>query len=62
MSFLLAGETPPRPPLPQDTTPPRPPPPETDDEDDAAFPIPQANQPIMVSRTAMWGLFNLKYN
>ncbi|KAL5006317.1 hypothetical protein ScPMuIL_015123 [Solemya velum] len=47
------AETPPRPPLPQDTTPPRPPPPETDDEDDAAFPIPQANQPIMMAAHAL---------
>lgn len=47
------GGAPPRPPLPNDNaTPPRPPPPETDDEDEAAFPTPQANQPIMVS---YWG-------
>ncbi|KAJ8298697.1 hypothetical protein KUTeg_022757 [Tegillarca granosa] len=37
--------------LPQDTTPPRPPPPETDDEED--FPVPQANQPIMMAAHAL---------
>ncbi|XP_035828646.1 vinculin [Aplysia californica] len=44
---------PPRPPLPHETAPPRPPPPETDDEDDSAFPIPQANQPIMMAAHAL---------
>ncbi|XP_062603621.1 vinculin-like, partial [Saccostrea cucullata] len=45
---------PPRPPLPNDNaTPPRPPPPETDDEDEAAFPTPQANQPIMMAAHAL---------
>lgn len=51
-SYLLLSTgdgAPPRPPLPYDQAPPRPPPPETDDEDEAAFPIPQANQPIMVN-------------
>ncbi|XP_041366234.1 vinculin-like isoform X8 [Gigantopelta aegis] len=42
---------PPRPPLPHEMAPPRPPPPETDDEDD--FPIPQANQPIMMAAHAL---------
>jgi hypothetical protein len=43
---VLDGGAPPRPPPPHEMAPPRPPPPETDDEED--FPIPQANQPIMV--------------
>eukprot|EP00105_Crassostrea_gigas_P038263 XP_019922411.1 PREDICTED: vinculin isoform X12 [Crassostrea gigas] len=48
------GGAPPRPPLPNDNaTPPRPPPPETDDEDEAAFPTPQANQPIMMAAHAL---------
>ncbi|XP_055996032.1 vinculin-like isoform X15 [Ostrea edulis] len=48
------GGAPPRPPLPTDNaTPPRPPPPETDDEDEAAFPTPQANQPIMMAAHAL---------
>ncbi|KAK3103120.1 hypothetical protein FSP39_016625 [Pinctada imbricata] len=47
------GGAPPRPPLPEDSTPPRPPPPETDDEDEAAFPTPQANQPIMMAAHAL---------
>ncbi|XP_076450558.1 vinculin-like isoform X9 [Babylonia areolata] len=42
---------PPRPPPPHDLAPPRPPPPETDDEED--FPIPQANQPIMMAAHAL---------
>lgn len=42
-------DAPPRPPLPHETVPPRPPPPETDDEDESAFPMPQANQPIMMA-------------
>ncbi len=44
----VSENAPPRPPPPRDTAPPRPPPPETDDEDEMNFPIPQANQPIMV--------------
>uniref|UniRef100_T1JL97 Vinculin n=1 Tax=Strigamia maritima TaxID=126957 RepID=T1JL97_STRMM len=41
---------PPRPPLPLgEHPPPRPPPPETDDEDEIHFPVPQANQPIMMA-------------
>lgn len=44
--LLVLTDVPPRPPPPSDMAPPRPPPPETDDEED--FPIPQANQPIMV--------------
>ena len=44
--ILTDGGAPPRPPPPHEMVPPRPPPPETDDEED--FPIPQANQPIMV--------------
>lgn len=48
------GGAPPRPPLPNDNAmPPRPPPPETDDEDEAAFPTPQANQPIMMAAHAL---------
>ena len=48
MRFIAvsADRVPPRPPLPRDNAPPRPPPPETDDEED--FPVPMANQPIMV--------------
>ncbi|ESP05115.1 hypothetical protein LOTGIDRAFT_102378 [Lottia gigantea] len=42
---------PPRPPLPHELAPPRPPPPDTDDEED--FPIPQANQPIMMAAHAL---------
>ncbi|XP_055899269.1 vinculin-like isoform X3 [Biomphalaria glabrata] len=50
----ISGDSaPPRPPLPYDQAPPRPPPPETDDEDEAAFPIPQANQPIMMAAHAL---------
>ncbi|XP_025087818.1 vinculin-like isoform X9 [Pomacea canaliculata] len=44
-------DVPPRPPPPSDMAPPRPPPPETDDEED--FPIPQANQPIMMAAHAL---------
>ncbi|XP_064603655.1 vinculin-like isoform X2 [Liolophura sinensis] len=44
---------PPRPPPPHEMAPPRPPPPETDDEDEMAFPIPQANQPIMMAAHAL---------
>ena len=50
MKEPLFSDAPPRPPLPTETVPPRPPPPETDDEDEMNFPIPQENQPIMVSR------------
>jgi hypothetical protein len=46
--IIVDGDIPPRPPLPHETAPARPPPPDTDDEED--FPIPQANQPIMVSK------------
>ncbi|CAE1284850.1 VCL [Acanthosepion pharaonis] len=49
MSQLHISDAPPRPPLPHETVPPRPPPPETDDEDESAFPMPQANQPIMMA-------------
>ncbi|BFZ04162.1 hypothetical protein BsWGS_07200 [Bradybaena similaris] len=50
----ISGQgAPPRPPLPYDHAPPRPPPPETDDEDEMAFPIPQANQPIMMAAHAL---------
>ena len=45
------GDIPPRPPLPHETAPARPPPPDTDDEED--FPIPQANQPIMMAAHAL---------
>jgi len=48
LSRTADSTAPPRPPLPRETAPPRPPPPETDDEED--FPMPQANQPIMVSK------------
>ena len=48
-ALVSTDRAPPRPPLPMDSAPPRPPPPETDDEDDLNFPLPQANQPIMVS-------------
>ncbi|KAH9489226.1 hypothetical protein Btru_058825 [Bulinus truncatus] len=51
--YISAEGAPPRPPLPYDQAPPRPPPPETDDEDEAAFPIPQANQPIMMAAHAL---------
>ncbi|XP_055996029.1 vinculin-like isoform X10 [Ostrea edulis] len=52
--YTRDGGAPPRPPLPTDNaTPPRPPPPETDDEDEAAFPTPQANQPIMMAAHAL---------
>lgn len=47
LMFIPDGDIPPRPPLPHETAPARPPPPDTDDEED--FPVPQANQPIMVS-------------
>ncbi|XP_041366236.1 vinculin-like isoform X9 [Gigantopelta aegis] len=47
----ISEGAPPRPPLPHEMAPPRPPPPETDDEDD--FPIPQANQPIMMAAHAL---------
>lgn len=49
LSQLHISDAPPRPPLPHETVPPRPPPPETDDEDESAFPMPQANQPIMMA-------------
>ncbi|XP_074659984.1 vinculin-like isoform X2 [Tubulanus polymorphus] len=52
-SGYYSEHAPPRPPLPRDTAPPRPPPPETDDEDEANFPIPQANQPIMMAAHAL---------
>ncbi|CAG2223789.1 VCL [Mytilus edulis] len=45
------GDIPPRPPLPHETAPARPPPPDTDDEED--FPVPQANQPIMMAAHAL---------
>uniref|UniRef100_A0A4D5R9C1 Vinculin n=1 Tax=Scolopendra viridis TaxID=118503 RepID=A0A4D5R9C1_SCOVI len=46
----ISDQVPPRPPLPTgDHPPPRPPPPETDDEDEMHFPVPQANQPIMMA-------------
>uniref|UniRef100_T1JBN5 Vinculin n=1 Tax=Strigamia maritima TaxID=126957 RepID=T1JBN5_STRMM len=46
----LRETAPPRPPLPLgEHPPPRPPPPETDDEDEIHFPVPQANQPIMMA-------------
>lgn len=45
------GNIPPRPPLPHETAPARPPPPDTDDEED--FPVPQANQPIMMAAHAL---------
>lgn len=51
--LLVLTDVPPRPPPPSDMAPPRPPPPETDDEED--FPIPQANQPIMV-RVLYWAV------
>ncbi|CAL1528303.1 unnamed protein product [Lymnaea stagnalis] len=52
--YYYGEGAPPRPPLPYDQAPPRPPPPETDDEDDSAFfPIPQANQPIMMAAHAL---------
>ncbi|KAK7099447.1 vinculin-like isoform X3 [Littorina saxatilis] len=47
----ISDGAPPRPPPPSDMAPPRPPPPETDDEED--FPIPQANQPIMMAAHAL---------
>ncbi|KAL8579165.1 hypothetical protein ACOMHN_010749 [Nucella lapillus] len=47
----ISESAPPRPPPPHDLAPPRPPPPETDDEED--FPIPQANQPIMMAAHAL---------
>ncbi|KAK6184512.1 hypothetical protein SNE40_001838 [Patella caerulea] len=47
----IAESAPPRPPLPHEMAPPRPPPPDTDDEED--FPIPQANQPIMMAAHAL---------
>ncbi|XP_076450560.1 vinculin-like isoform X11 [Babylonia areolata] len=47
----ISDGAPPRPPPPHDLAPPRPPPPETDDEED--FPIPQANQPIMMAAHAL---------
>nr|KAG5709155.1 hypothetical protein BaRGS_028611 [Batillaria attramentaria] len=47
----ISEGAPPRPPPPSDMAPPRPPPPETDDEED--FPIPQANQPIMMAAHAL---------
>ncbi|XP_050409059.1 vinculin isoform X9 [Patella vulgata] len=47
----IADSAPPRPPLPHEMAPPRPPPPDTDDEED--FPIPQANQPIMMAAHAL---------
>ncbi|PVD33194.1 hypothetical protein C0Q70_04445 [Pomacea canaliculata] len=51
MDQLHISDVPPRPPPPSDMAPPRPPPPETDDEED--FPIPQANQPIMMAAHAL---------
>ncbi|XP_059177880.1 vinculin-like [Physella acuta] len=51
--YYYGEGAPPRPPPPHDHAPPRPPPPETDDEDEAAFPIPQANQPIMMAAHAL---------
>ncbi|XP_064603659.1 vinculin-like isoform X6 [Liolophura sinensis] len=53
MSQLHISGAPPRPPPPHEMAPPRPPPPETDDEDEMAFPIPQANQPIMMAAHAL---------
>lgn len=47
----ISDGAPPRPPPPHEMVPPRPPPPETDDEED--FPIPQANQPIMMAAHAL---------
>lgn len=47
----ISEGAPPRPPPPHDLAPPRPPPPETDDEEE--FPIPQANQPIMMAAHAL---------
>ncbi|KAK6189862.1 hypothetical protein SNE40_001838 [Patella caerulea] len=49
--YGLRESAPPRPPLPHEMAPPRPPPPDTDDEED--FPIPQANQPIMMAAHAL---------
>ncbi|ELU06809.1 hypothetical protein CAPTEDRAFT_221766 [Capitella teleta] len=49
----IHDNAPPRPPLPSDRAPPRPPPPETDDEDETSFPVPQANQPIMMAAHAL---------
>ncbi|XP_050409053.1 vinculin isoform X3 [Patella vulgata] len=49
--YGLRDSAPPRPPLPHEMAPPRPPPPDTDDEED--FPIPQANQPIMMAAHAL---------
>ena len=50
LKLLIVEGAPPRPPPPSDMAPPRPPPPDTDDEEE--FPIPQANQPIMVRLTS----------
>lgn len=49
-ALRIDDHVPPRPPLPGgEHPPPRPPPPETDDEDEMHFPVPQANQPIMMA-------------
>ncbi|XP_050409058.1 vinculin isoform X8 [Patella vulgata] len=51
LELIEEDSAPPRPPLPHEMAPPRPPPPDTDDEED--FPIPQANQPIMMAAHAL---------
>jgi vinculin len=50
---ISGDEAPPRPPLPHSQALHYAPPPETDDEEEAAFPVPQANQPIMMAAHAL---------